>query len=330
MIKRKYTWLTAVASFIVWVTSLAQGQSQNRWVADTSINVGNVHQGELIERAFPVRNSDRFTATMRIVALSHPGMKVRMPQELRSGATGQISVTWDTRLVQGDMTAQALLLFNEVETVLVSVSANVVPPIEILPYSAVFISGFRDEDATRSLEIINNDPAPLNVISISRENPESVQTYLATVKPIAPGIRHQLIVELKSTAPGGRSRDVLLLHTDHSRFPVIRIPVNLFVKDDVYLNPESVDFGQITGETWAPETFLLNSRRGPIRVTSVKSSLPFLNVTEAAPGAASAHEFSVEITSNLKEGVFSGTIRIGTDDPLFPLVDVPVQGQVVR
>jgi hypothetical protein len=267
---------------------------------------------------------------MRIVALSHPGMKVRMPQELRPGTSGQISVTWDTRLVQGDMTAQALLLFNDAETVMVSVSANVVPPIEILPYSAVFISGFRDEDATRSLEIINNDPGQMNVISISRENPESVQTYSATVKPIAPGVRHQLIVELKSTAPGGRSRDVLLLHTDHSRFPVIRVPVNLFVKDDVYINPESVDFGQISGETWAPETFLLNSRRGPIKVTSVTSSLPFLNVTEATPGAASAHEFSVEIGRSLTEGAFSGTIRIGTDDPFFPVVNVPVQGKVIR
>jgi hypothetical protein len=294
------------------------------------MNAGNVHQGEMVERAFEVRNPGLSAANARILALSHPGMKVRMPRELGPGATGEVFVTWDTRLVQGDMTAQALLLFNDAETGLISITAHVIPPIEVLPYSAVFISGFRDEDVTRTLEIVNNDPAPLNVVRISRENRDSGQTYSATLKPIEPGRRHELVVALTATAPAGRSRDVLLLHTDHPRYPVIRVPVNLFVKNDVYVNPESVDFGQITDEAWGPETFLLNSRRGPIKVLSVKSSLPFLKVTGPAADAASTHEFRVEIGGVPREGPFSGVIHIRTDDPSFPMVNVPVEGEVLR
>jgi hypothetical protein len=332
MIKRKYTsaWMTAVASFVVWANSLAHGQSQNRWVPNGSMNIGNVHQGELVERAFVVRNPGRSAANVRILALSHPGMNVRMPQNLGPGASGEIFVTWDTRLVQGDMTAQALLLFNDADTVLVGITAHVIPPIEILPYSAVFISGFRDEDVTRTLEIVNNDAAPLNVVGITRENPDSGQTYSATLTPIEPGRRYELVVALTGTATAGRSRDVLLLHTDHSRYPVIRVPVNLFVKNDVYINPESVDFGQITDETWGPETFLLNSRLRPIKVFSVTSSLTFLKVTEPAANAASSHEFKVEIGDTPAEGPFSGVIHISTDDPSFPMVDVPVEGELLR
>jgi hypothetical protein len=284
----------------------------------------------LVERAFVVRNPGRSTASIRVVALSHPGMNIRAPQELQPGATGQIVVGWDTHLVQGDMTAQALLSFNDTETVLLSLSAKVIPPIEILPYSAVFISGFRDEDAVRTLEIINNDSDPLNIIRVDRENPDSLPTYSATLKTITPGRKHELSVELKAAAPGGRSRDVLLLHTDHSRFPVIRVPVNLFVKEDVYINPEAVDFGQITAESWSPETFLLNSRRRPIKVLSVTSSLPFLKVTGYGTDAAATHEFRVEIEGEPAAGPFSGTIHIATDDPSFPKVDAPVQGEVIR
>ena len=124
---------------------------------------------------------------------------------------GGFHVTWDTRLVQGIRTAQALFRFNEAETIL-SLSAKVVPPIEILPYSAVFISGFRDESVSRTLEIVNNDSAPLNVIGIAREN-ESERSYSATFRIIEPGRRHQVNIELKSAAPLGGSRDVLILCT---------------------------------------------------------------------------------------------------------------------
>jgi len=332
MIDRKYksAWMTAVASFVVWLTSLAQGHSQSSWVPDNSLHVGNVHQGVLVERAFTVRNPGRSKATIQVVALSHPGMKIRAPQELQPGATGQIVVSWDTHLVQGDMTAQALLSFNEKETVLLSLSARVIPPIEILPYSAVIISGFRDEKAATALEIINNDSAPLNIISISRENPESEATYSATFRTITPERKHELSVQLKDAARGGRSRDVVLLHTDHPRFPVIRIPVNLFVKEDVYINPESVDFGQITAESWSPETLLLNSRHGPIKVISVTSSLSFLKVTGNGPDAAPTQEFRVEIEGEPAAGPFFGTIHIATDDPSFPIVDAPVHGEVMR
>jgi hypothetical protein len=332
MIKSKYksAWMTAVASLFVWVNSLAHGQSQSRWVANGSMNVGNVRQGELVERAFEVHNPGRYAANTRILALSHPGMKVRVPQNLGPGANGDIFVTWDTRLVQGDMTAQALLLFDEAEPVVVSITAHVIPPIEVLPYSAVFISGFRDEDVTRTVEIVNNDSAPLNIVGISRENRDSGQTYSATLIPVEPGRRHELVVALTGTAPAGRLRDALLLHTDHSRYPVIRVPVNLFVKDDVYINTESVDFGQVTDETWGPETFLLKSRLGPIKVLSVTSSLPFLKVTGLAADAASMHEFKVEIAGTPTEGRFSGVIHIGTDDPAFPMVNVPVEGEVLR
>jgi len=332
MINRKYksAWMTAVASFIVWVTSLAQGQSQNAWVADNTLHIGNVHQGVLVERTFTVQNPGRSNATIRVVALSHPGMKIRSPHDLQPGAQGQIVISWDTHLVQGDMTAQALLSFNDKETVLLSLSANVIPPIEILPYSAAFISGFRDENATTTLEVINNDSPPLNISSIERENPQSVKTYNATLKTITPGRKYELSIELKATAHGGRSRDVLLLHTDHPRFPVIRVPVNLFVKEDVYINPESVDFGQITSESWNPETFLLNSRRRPIKVLSVKSDPPFLKVTGYGTDAATAHEFRVEIEGEPSAGAFVGSIHIATDDPSFPNIDAPVQGEVLK
>src|SRR4030095_6387054 len=117
MITRKHAsaWMTALASFVMWVTSLAHGQAQSSWVPESSLDAGNVTQGELVERAFAVRNPGNSIAMITVVALSHPGMKIRLPRELQPRTAGRIVVTWDTRFVQGDATAQALLRFNDAD-----------------------------------------------------------------------------------------------------------------------------------------------------------------------------------------------------------------------
>ncbi|HET9215699.1 MAG TPA: DUF1573 domain-containing protein [Terriglobia bacterium] len=329
MTHRKHSnkWMAAVASLVVWVTSFAQGHAQNLYIPDNSFNAGNVRQGDPVEHAFPVRNPGHSVLTLQVLAISHPGIKIRMPQEIRPGDSGRILVTWDTRLVQGESTAEALLRFNDAENVFLNLAAKVIPPIEILPYPAVFISGFRDEGATRSMELLNHDPDLLNVIAVSGESAGWERSYSTSLRAIEPGRRYQLRVELKNTAPGGRSTDTLIVRTDHPRFGTIRIPVNLFVKEDVYINPESVDFGQVTGKAWSPETFLLNTNGRKIKVLSATSDLPFLRVKTTSTESASTHEFRVEIAEQSARGPFTGTISIKTDDAEFPELKASVYGE---
>lgn len=331
MIRRPYLSQGVVtATAVIW-TTLALGQTQSPYLAESTFNFGEVHQGDVVEHRFMVRNPGHSVAKMQIAGLSHPGMKVRMPQQLSPDDTGWITITWDTRLVQGDTTADALLRFDNAEPVVVSVTAKVIPPIDILPYPAIFISAFRDDVAKASLEIVNNDPAPLNVLGISREAESSAESYSAALTTLEPGRRHQLTVELKPGAPAGRSRDVVLVLTDHPRFPVIRVPVNLFVKHDVYINPDSVDFGEIAIKDDNQETFLLTTRRGKIKILAVVCDLPFLKVTTTDSDAAAAtHEFRVELNGEVAAGPFSGSILIRTDDPSFPELKTVVQGEVLK
>jgi hypothetical protein len=275
-----------------------------------------------------VRNAESSTVRVRMEDVSHPGMKVRMPQELVAGATGWITVSWDTQTVQGESTAEILLRFNEAELVSLTLTAKIVPTINILPYPAVFISGFRDERVTRTLEIVNNDAAPLNIIRLTRDNEDLPRSYSVEVRTLEPGRRYQLDIELEPSGQG-RSQDVIKVLTDHPRFPAIRIPVNVLIKDDVYINPESVDFGQISNHVSSPESLLLKARHRPIKVLSVTSDLPFLKVTPArADTLAWTHEFQVEIEGKLPKGPFAGTIYIKTDDVSFSELKAAVEGEV--
>ena len=325
MIAPKYSNFIVTASLAVVLASIARAQVP--YIADDRFDFGDVPQGRVVEHRFMVSNPGPSTLAIGIAGMSHPGMNIRAPQKLPPGESGWITVTWDTRPVQGEMTAEVLLRLNETESAALRLSAKVVPPIDILPYPAVFISGFKDERSVRILEVVNNDKSPLSILDVSRGDGSSSERYSVTHSVVDFGRRYQVRIELKPGLRAGKFEDVLIIRTNHQRFPVIRIPVHLLVKDDVYANPDSLDFGRLNRGTRSPESFLLKARNGTIAVLSVTSDLPFLKVSMDTPDAASTHEFRVDIEGAAPSGSFSGSISIRTDDPSHPLVIVPVAGR---
>jgi hypothetical protein len=315
-----------IFSMFLQLTSVT-GEAPSGYLPEVSFNLGRVRQGEIVEHPFALRNTSSLPMKLQIMGLSHPGMKVKAPQEVLPGAEALISVNWDTRSVRGDTAATVLLRLNETESTSLTLKARVVPSIDILPLPAVFISGFRKEKAVRTLEIVNNEEAPLNITHIAAY--EAASMFSANFRAMEPGRRYEIDVELKANAPAGKFRQVLEIFTDHSDFPVIQVPVNVFVKDEVYVNPESVDFGEITIKNPSRETFFLKKHRGRIEILSVESDLPFLKIEHSQDTTGSSHEFLIDFQgSNVSYGPFSGHIYIRTDDAAFSEITLPVQGEV--
>jgi hypothetical protein len=254
-------------------------------------------------------------------------MKIRAAKEAPPGGGVPIGVTWDTRSVKGNSEAIALVRLDEREEVSLNLSAKVIPPIDILPYPAVFISAFRGEPVTRTLEIVNNESSALNITGLKEA--EGVSRISADLKTVEAGRRYQIDVRIKPDAHTGQSEHTLNVLTDHPRFAVINLPVNVLVKGDVYINPDSVDFGDITLAADPVETFFLKTRNGGIRILSVESDLSYLKVTHSANEQFSSHQFVVEFQGKpIKTGPIKGTIRIKTDDARFPEFIVRVRGEL--
>jgi hypothetical protein len=62
----------------------------------------------------------------------------------------------------------------------------------------------------------------------------------------------------------------------------------------------------------------------------VASDLPFLRLSHAGEDSASTHEIRVELQGNPGLGRFSGHIVVRTDDPSFPEVKAPVEGEIIE
>src|SRR5437762_7227215 len=76
-----------------------------------------------------------------------------------------MTLHWNTSNVTGEMEEEAIVHFDgdsqPVATLLVK--AVVKPPLELLPFPAIFLSAFQGEKNERRLRIVNNEEKPVAI-----------------------------------------------------------------------------------------------------------------------------------------------------------------------
>jgi len=121
---------------------------------------------------------------------------------------------------------------------------------------------------------------------------------------------------------------------------MIRLPVHVLVKADVYANPDEIDFGEVAldhlrrqprAAPFLEQTTFVKKRAGAFRLRGIRSNVHALDI-RATPSSAASGTFRIDVTLRaeaLRPGSLDGTIFIDTDDPTFPRLTIRVRGQVV-
>jgi len=306
--------------------------------ARLSHDFGAVDQGSTLNHQFQIRNGGATPLAITGVTLSVAGMTAKVKPEIAPGAEETLTVEWNTAGVKGAVEGTAVVEVNDPETprLTFTMSAVVKPPIEFVPYPAVFASVYQGESARRTVRILNNRGAPLRITRLERQG----EHFEAAIDAVQEGAAYELVVSVPSTVATGRYSEAVFLYTDNPKLPRMMVPVNVLVKPELYANPETVDFGQVdrAGLLRNPsmnelltQTIMVRKRNGGFVIVNATSDLPFVSIHRTPDGGASSDAFRIEVglvTDRLMTGSIDGSIRLVTDDPRFPEVIIPVRGQI--
>lgn len=314
--------------------ALAQSSDPLELVAEPSFDFGRVLQGETISHVFLLRNATDRPLAIEGAEISQPGLKARYRRIVPAGGEAKIVADWNIAQASGELEGQILLKTDDPlrSPILLSLTATVVPPIDVLPYSAAFFSLYRGETGEQSLTILNNMNRPVKLTGIDAGNCQCV----GRLETIAEGREYKLVVTADGIGEPGRYRRSLTVLTDNADNARISIGVNVLIKSDVYANPEDVDFGRVKLADLAgrpnmlallTQTFIVKKRQGELGITGVVTDLPFLAIARDPPGRSQIHRFDVGLDfEKLAAGPIDGSIRITTDDSRFPELIIPVRG----
>ena len=305
-------------------------------VADDTYDFGSVRQGAAVRHVFIVKNAG--DGSLRIIGakLSMPGLTVRVaPVELPAHGEGAVTMELNTEQVAGAIEGRVQIQWNDPTRSEASLTLKgyVVPRIAIEPMPAVFLSAFTAEPAERTLTIRNNEPQPLSITRVEHSARLSV-----AVAELEPGKVFVLTARPANGVLPGRYEESLSLLTDKPGVNRIDVPVYLWVKPDLYANPENVDFGTLRLEdvqrsdaTAAfTRTVFLKRRGDAFRITAIVCDSSAVDVTQSPAGPSNSFQIDVRLQPKaLRRGNLDGKIRVMTTDPRFPEVVIPFSGTLI-
>src|SRR2546427_6952282 len=301
---------------------------------EQAYDFGTVKQGEIVTHVFPVRNEGNTPVTIERVELAMPGVTARFRPLITAGGEGKITLQWDTSHVTGEMEEEAIVHFDGASQPM-AVKAVVKPPLELLPFPAIFLSAFQGEKNEGRLRIVNNEEKP---VAISLAQPAG-NHFTASLSTVEPGKVYEVTVLIAATASPGRYDEQLALATSDPKLGRVTVPVHLFVKPDLYANPDVADFGQVSADELRKnparrelltQTFLVKKREGSFAIARVRSTVEGLDV-RIDPKNGKSSTFRVDVALNperIKTGKLDGFILVETDDKNFPEIKVPVSGAI--
>jgi len=216
----------------------------------------------------------------------------------------------------------------------VAIRAYPVEGISYDPLPAIFTTVTRGAVQESSLEITNRRPVPLkigDIVSPSRR-------FTARVETLEEGKRFRLVVTLKGEGPAGQQQDVLELKTNLEDAPVLRIPVNTWVREKVRTFPDSVFMGRYPISEIRNDPAMAKKRAQILMVyrdgtsqfqAQVTSDIPFLKISSERGPKGDRYENTIWFDPELaRPGDIKGNIIIETNEPEVPRLVVPVTGQL--
>jgi hypothetical protein len=132
-------------------------------------------------------------------------------------------------------------------------------------------------------------------------------------------------------APVGPLKGFLIIHVDHPKQSIVKLPVSGFVRPMFAVTPPEADWGELRlPEEGARASLVVkNYATEKATVTGAESTVAGITtaIEEVEPGRS--YKVILDYAPDMAKGKFSGVIRIKTDSPKKPVIEVPVSGTIL-
>jgi len=202
------------------------------------------------------------------------------------------------------------------------------PVLTVEPVDRWITSALTGSSSSGTLYIYNPQPAPIHVKNVIAGG----TAFTAALSTVQDGKRYQLNVTSNPALKAGHYVQKVKLVTDSTAQPEVNIELDLTVYPKVFASPASIIMpplsvtSDLSTINW-PSIFVRKLREHSFQIKSYASTLPFLKLELMTETEGQAYRMRLTLdTAKIKPGDFKGTIRIETNDPDVPVVEVPVQG----
>ena len=325
---------------VVALALAATASAQPKAVVASSVHdFGDVQRGQVVSHSFEIQNTGdapleitRVRTTCACAVSEHDTL-------IEPGQTGSITVDLNTELLNGNSTAQAIVLTNDASNpkLTLTVKANSITTLGVDPgFFRYRVHQNFPGDGRISQTVWSIDGAEFNVTGVESDFPHLTFDFEEATdderRPNAVGSQWRVNAYLNNQAPIGPITGYVKIETDHPKQTLAAIPISGFVRPVFAATPQVIDFKEIevAGDPRTANIHVKQFADEPIEVQSVEVSIPGMTASTRTDDNNPGHVFwlDVAVTPAMSEGPFSGTVKINTTSAFQPVLEIPVQGNL--
>jgi Protein of unknown function (DUF1573) len=304
-------------------------------VAAPVFDFGRAKTGDQLSHSFSLKNEGTAPLLLREVRSDCACAATSFDETILPGATGAVRVVLDTTNMEGPLARTITVLTNDAATpsLALTVKAEALPILLMRPGYARYLYVQKEVPGRIVQSLWAGDNQDFNVLSVKSPYPHLVASFReATVeerRAEVKGKQWQVETVLSPDAPVGPLADWVEITTDHPKQKIAKFAVSGFVRPVIAVTPPTADLGPRTLENPSVGSLKVHAfSTGGIPVTSVDTDIKGLELKLETVEAGRIYKVVLTLTKAMPKGDFRGTVRIHTDSPKAPLLEVPVQGKL--
>ena len=186
----------------------------------------------------------------------------------------------------------------------------------------------RGSAAQTSITIYNDGPQPVRIIKLTAGG----EVFSLQLDALQEGRLYQLTVKSAPSLPLGRYVQAVKLATESGEVPELELKLEATVVPPILATPEALSFDHVpissANDDVSRMTKLVSiqhARRARFEIKQVSATLPFLKLEVAAENSGETYLLKVGIDKEkLTKGDYKGIIKIETNNPEVPVLEIPV------
>lgn len=296
---------------------------------------GALPTGAPAVHAFTLRNDGSAPLLLREIRSDCACTAASYDQTIAPASTGEVRIALDTAELSGPLVRTITVLTNDPATpsIALTVKADVRPVLVLKPGYARYSHVQKETAGLIGQTLYAADGADFRVLSVESPYPYLAASFreAAAAERIQGVAGRQWRVEtaLSPEAPAGGLSDWVTIKTDHPRQRSVRLAISGIVNPPITVTPPAAELGprslaypklgSLTVKVHATEQ---------IPVTRVDTDVEGLQVELKPLVEGRSYRVEMRLTPQLPKGDFRGSVRIHTDSPKAPLLEVPISGRL--
>lgn len=333
--------LALIASSILIAPAAAQ--AQRLAVAEPVRDMGIQPKGATIEVRFAVKNTGNADLIITAATPSCGCTVAEFDKIIAPGKTGRVTVRVDTAAFAGPISKSVTLATNDPAAgdARLTVNAVIKPYVEAYPAGFVRFNMLQRDTQTQSVTLYSEDAEPFAIKSATAPVPWIKMTTrkLGASEAVAGvGRAGQAQYRVEVTIDGraakiGPIAEKIRIVTSSKQQPEYLLSVSGVIRPDYRVEPTAIGFGEVAAaDAAAARTITLRSNdlKAPEGFAVTRAASDVAGLSASIKPTANRGEFAVtvQVGRAMPAGAFSGNVTITTNDPVKPVVTVPVKGTV--